>query len=586
MKRRQFLTTLAALPALPAAARAQEGPPVVEPVEKMTAPKWPTIALNHLGFRPKVGSKVLVVRALTSPHPEEFTLTDVSERPFRFTRVLAAARSDFGPSLTADFTDLERPGMYQITVGDEHSVPFFIDEQVWRRTLPKAVGYYRYQRCGVEVPGVHPACHLDDARRRDSGQHVDVAGGWHDAGDLRKWMDVTMLNGIALLNLMRNLPEPRPGDPTHEQILEEVRYGNRYFLKMQDADGKIWADAAGGVNGDNSDNHWTDNIIGTADDRYVNPQKRSGTAAVFATLQGLVGQCYARSDADYAKRCLEAGIRAWRAFGQPPQATDDLAWWTMAACELYRATREAEFREHGVRLGRALMKQQNTSFLANQRQVRGFWMNGDQPYIDVVNSALPPLALLELHATFADAEDRSRWLDAVRLHIDEYLVPMAERNAYRILPLGLFIGSPTPETYRPLAGGLTYRYFHPVRKQFWWQGANCHLASNALLLACFFRLNANQRKSYIDLAYRQLEWIMGANPFGACMMTGEGMRNPFPHSRFVGLIPGGVMNGIAGNMEDEPILDMQYTQDWRTCEYWSPHVAFYIWANSVLERVV
>ena len=62
-------------------------------------------------------------------------------------------------------------------------------------------------------------------------------------------------------------------------------------------------------------------------------------------------------------------------------------------------------------------------------------------------------------------------------HVDEYLLPMAERNAYRIIPLGLFLGSPTPEHYRPLADGLTYRYFHPVRKQSWWQGANCHLAA-------------------------------------------------------------------------------------------------------------
>jgi hypothetical protein len=46
------------------------------------------------------------------------------------------------------------------------------------------------------------------------------------------------------------------------------------------------------------------------------------------------------------------------------------------------------------------------------------------------------------------------------------------------------------------------------------------------------------------------------------------------------------MNGIAGNVNDEPVLDLEYTLDWRTCEYWSPHVAFYIWANSVLEGIV
>jgi hypothetical protein len=44
----------------------------------MTAPNWPTINCNHLGFRPRVGSKSLVVRALASPPPTEYQLRDVS----------------------------------------------------------------------------------------------------------------------------------------------------------------------------------------------------------------------------------------------------------------------------------------------------------------------------------------------------------------------------------------------------------------------------------------------------------------------------------------------------------------------------
>jgi hypothetical protein len=67
MKRRQFIGTFATLPIVPALLKAQEGPPPLgEPVEKMTAPNWPTINSNHLGFRPRVGSKTLVVRALAS----------------------------------------------------------------------------------------------------------------------------------------------------------------------------------------------------------------------------------------------------------------------------------------------------------------------------------------------------------------------------------------------------------------------------------------------------------------------------------------------------------------------------------------
>jgi hypothetical protein len=54
LRRRQFLGTLAALPV---AAMEQEGPPVSDPVEKMTAPARPAIAINHLGFRPHAEEK-------------------------------------------------------------------------------------------------------------------------------------------------------------------------------------------------------------------------------------------------------------------------------------------------------------------------------------------------------------------------------------------------------------------------------------------------------------------------------------------------------------------------------------------------
>lgn len=53
----------------------------------------------------------------------------------------------------------------------------------------------------------------------------------------------------------------------------------------------------------------------------------------------------------------------------------------------------------------------------------------------------------------------------------------------------------------------------------------------------------------------------------------------------MGLIPGGIMNGIAGNMKDEPVLDKQYGLNWRTCEYWSPHGACYIWADSEMGKI-
>ncbi len=584
MRRRNFLASLGAV--APAVAAAQQTPPQGERVEQLTAPPTPAIALNHLGFLPGA-EKILVFRLTGAAAPAEFTVRDVgsSLKPFRVTKPLRKTASDFGDCMVGDFSDVQTEMMCQATAASERSVPFFIRPDAWRRTLPKAVSYHKAQRCGVAVPSVHPACHLDDARRRDKGQYVDLTGGWHDAGDLRKWMDATMMNAFGLLHLARNLGEGWDlAGSGLGPILEEVKWGNRYFLKMQDTDGLVWADVAGGRNGDNSDNHWTDNVRGTDDDRYLNTSKSGQVQSMWIALQAMVSQAYRATDPGYGQACLDAAVRCWRA-SKHEGNTRDLSWWTLAATEMHRATGAEEYATAAASLGAQLLTRQSTAFEGGQKQVRGYFLSRTDPrapYSDAVYSALPPLALLALAAQFPKLPDASRWRDAVKMHLEEYILPMTSRSAYRIVPFGVFFGSPTKELYRPLAGEMTYRYFLPVRQRSWWLGTTLHLESNALLLG--EAAHAFGNPEYRHLAYRQLEWVMGANPFGSCLMTGEGMRNPYPHSRYVGLIIGGIMNGIAGNANDEPILDLEYGMDWRTAEYWSPHNGFYLWANSVLER--
>ncbi len=584
MDRRRFLlsTGLAA----GVAAAPQDAPARLEPVESATPTEKPAIVLCQVGFLPKCRKTVIYRLSPGEVAPANFTVRDIGgpPQPFSISRTLTKAPGDVPNCLIGDFSDLEREGFYQIAAGRERCAPFFVRPDAWRRTLPKAVSYHRAQRCGIAVPNIHPACHLDDARRRDTGEHIDVSGGWHDAGDLRKWMDATMMAGFGLLRLARHLGDRWDlAGSGIGVLLDEMRWGNRYFLKMQDKDGRVWADTAGGVNGDNSDNHWTDNQAGTADDRYINPAKPAMVQAMFIALQAMVAQAFAESDPGYAQSCLAAGTRCWEATEHPKQ-TRDLSWRLLAAIELYRVRRDFHLAEEAAKLGDALAALQVSSFIASQKKVRGFWRTGDDrqtPFWDPVYSALPAIAMLELAMSLPSHPAVSRWRDAVRLYLDEYLVPMCARSAYGMLPLGLFHGAPTPETYRPLEGELTYRYFMPTRQRSWWLGTTSHLESHAALLAT--AATVLRKTEYRDLAFRQLEWVMGNNPFGASLMTGEGWRNSYPYSRFAGPLTGGIVNGVAGNAQDVPILQMEYGTDWRTGEYWTPHNAFYLWALSQLE---
>jgi hypothetical protein len=64
---------------------------------------------------------------------------------------------------------------------------------------------------------------------------------------------------------------------------------------------------------------------------------------------------------------------------------------------------------------------------------------------------------------------------------------------------------------------MTYRFFMPVRRECFWQGLTSHLQSHAVLLAIAAKEFNNE--DYREPAYRQMEWVMGANPFGAYLPT-------------------------------------------------------------------
>jgi hypothetical protein len=329
------------------------------------------------------------------------------------------------------------------------------------------------------------------------------------------------------------------------------------------------------VNGDNSDNHWTDNVIGTGDDRYLNPAKGNSVQGMFTALQAMYADHF-RADAKYSAQCLEAAKRCWHANNHDGE-TEDRAWWTLAAIELFRMTHDEAFATAVRYLAGQLVESQRRS----SSGLSGYWMmskDWHEPYKNPVHGALPAFVLLEAAKLLKPASD---WRAAVKMYLEGYVEPLMARSAYGVMPYGVFKGSPTPELYRPFDSDLTYRYFMPVKKQFWWLGLNGHLGSHALLLASASREFGESR--WRDMAYRQLEWMFGANPFCVSLASGIGARTPHPFSVFVGVINGGIMNGVCGNEKDEPVMDLTSSPTWRTNEYWSPHIGYFEWAQSVLE---
>jgi hypothetical protein len=539
----------------------------------------PGIGICHIGYRPDA-KKIMVLPVSSAGSQQQCNL--MSGGTTVRSALVQSSNYGFGPAVVWDFSDFNTPGTYQCQAGGSSSFSFSIGANAWRNVMPVVTGYHLSQRCGTAVAGVHGACHLDDAKRRDTGVSIDTTGGWHDAGDTRKWVDATLMNLFGLMGIARNLGNQWSSSGL-KPLLSEARWGNNYFLKMQDTDGLVFQDTAGGVNGDNSDNHWTDNIRGTADDRYVDVEKPSNTQAMFIAAQAIVSQVFGPYDATYASQCLNAGVRCWNAAAHDGTNTTDLAWWILAAVEMYRATGQTQYSDEIIRIANSVASSQVTSFVQSQQMVRGFfpqWPGNDTPLTDAVHSAIPAYALLQAAEALPSAPDAATWQSAVRMYLDEYVTPLTGCSAYRVLPYGIFIGAPAGDVYRPLAGNLTYRFFMPTASIY--LGLNSHLLSHALLLAEAWKFFGTQ--SYRDLAYAQIEWVFGNNPFAATMATGLGYQNPPAFSPFVGAIKGGIMNGICGDSNDNPMLATQNSRYWPTNEYWSPHVGYWEWAQSVLEK--
>ena len=232
--------------------------------------------------------------------------------------------------LTADFSDVTEPGLYQVHYGLERSSVFCIADDVYDRGVWQPVIEYflPVQMCHMRVSEKyriwHDACHMDDALMARVGNHIDGydqrpglskyaegekvpgvnIGGWHDAGDfdLRVESQAGEAYILALayeqfhpdidvtaIDQQRHRVEIHEPDGKND-ILQQVENGALTVVRSYQALGRLYrgiicnslrqyamlGDAAA----------MTDGVIGNDDDRWIftedNPMRALSTAAQLA----------------------------------------------------------------------------------------------------------------------------------------------------------------------------------------------------------------------------------------------------------------------------------------------------------------
>ncbi|HEV7299974.1 MAG TPA: glycoside hydrolase family 9 protein [Tepidisphaeraceae bacterium] len=541
------------------------------------------LLLNHVGFTPIGAKHVLMTGGAAVP----FTVRRSELRDVVHNGEMIPFKGDHGDYVVGDFSAIAQQGTYEIEAGGVTSGAFDVRPDVYQDAINKSIAYFAVQRCGDSRSGYNQPCHLDDGRRSDNGKRQDVSGGWHDACDVRKWVTATI---YGMTGLSRVLDTLGPKVVDRAAIVDELLWGNQYFRKMQEPGGYVM-NYCGGDDG----NNFTDNLQGSADDRVIHvepcevPAQFHFIAAQAAMVRHLreADIAYARAAEASAMRCLD-----WCVERRTPRTAVSLAAGVIACVELHRAInigggdRSARARLKTLAAGytRQLLALQVNDAAA---PVRGFFRHHPdepEPSREIMHGNLPLLAICEAIGEFADHRDAALWRGALERHI-EYLQTMSGRSAFGTIPFGLYSGS-DPGGDRRL-GAYWYRWFmqdHDERNPAsdWWVGINAHLASNGVGLCRAGRLMREPR--LIALAQRQLDWIIGTNPFGASTISGVGRSQPelFVTSEFKPVtpnIPGGVMNGLAGSKRDEVVLE---SGSYNTSEYWTPMVAYTMWLMAEL----
>ncbi len=565
----------------------------------MDADRHLKVITNQLGFRNSHGKKRVLVADVPEAHSifgdaiftvfeqndfSKYGLNDPRQIPHTCRASLQRVHTDFGPWLMGDFSQLRANGIYQAFCGNVPGPSFAIRDDVWCRILPECIRYFQVQSCGRNVPGWHPACHLDDGYLHDLDRHLDAAGGWHDAGDFRKWATSTALNAMALLaghRLWAGRETELGVEP--DIFLREALQGVHYFLGIQDAaTGALFQNIGGGqkVPHDNLDCRYTDNVPRSGDERRIWPGWAQ-PAAKFTTLFALYANALRERDPELARRCHAAARNSVRFDqGTAAQTADALQWRAWSWLELWRFSGSADDAAAATDALDKLLELQVTDYIGGQRLTRGFFRaesGSDEFHRKHIGASYPIWVLAEFIDAFPTHAAAGRWRDAIALWVDDYARVFAARNPFGLLPYSLY-AAPSAEhphhQYRPLGERLCFRYFTAGPKF----GTNARCSLDAAAFAAAARVL--RRPELLDDGYRLLEWTLGSNPFQLSTMNGVGVTQPCALSFQMGNIPGGVTMGIFGDEQDLP----WYPHPWAcTDEYYGYQTSHFTWALLALQ---
>ncbi|MEV4317136.1 glycoside hydrolase family 9 protein [Actinocrispum sp. NPDC049592] len=502
-----------------------------------------------------------------------------------------------GNFAVADFSALSTPGEYTVAFGNVRSWPFRIEQDVLEHmTLGQVVHFFKDSRSDGQY---------DKADRKlaigTTGKTWDAHGGWYDAA--ADWgKHFTQLSQLSYFNTLSipltawvlfaahdNLVQRKNSNyvAAMSWLLDEGLFGADFLVRMHVQEKSFY----GSVHQPEADDLSIDPTQRKLSTNQVNFREGGGLAIAAlarASTYPVSGE-YGKADYLAAAQDAYAYLQAHNVelTNDKKENIQDDYNALLAAVELAKATKDPRYQQAADKRAASLLAR-----LTTWQKYRDYWRadDADRPYFHPSDAGLPIVSLL---AYLDIATDKTAVLAAVRRSLEFELAITSE--------------VPNPFGYArqliQLRSGSRFSGFfmpHDISKPGdfnWWQGENARIASLASAARHAARVFA-QDKAFVarltGYAQDQLNWILGVNPFGTCMMEGPGRTVPLyleydpadPAGSWRWLrSAGGIINGITGKGDDGRGLHWDPGQastgpntDWRWLEQWLPHATWYLYA--------
>lgn len=474
------------------------------------------IRLNQLGFRP--GDSKSAVAFARTPLPPKFGIVDARTGRVVFEgapKPLAGRWGQFDYHVELDLSSLRQPGKFFIRVGSSQSQQFEIRSSNYTEVADQLLEFMRQQRCGYN-PWLDAVCHSFDGRTAygplPAGTYVDARGGWHDAGDLLKYL-LTSSNATAQMLLAYQLMPSRfqdrynsfgqPGANGIADVLDEARWGLDWMLRLHPVPDHLYHQVADDRDhrgwrlpqNETVDYGWgagSHRVVYFADGKPQGLREFKSESTGIANLAGRYASAMAlgyqlwKNDPklrEYASMLLRAGrevyalgkakegVQQGNSYGAPYRYeettwADDMEW---GAAELFRATGDKRYLADAIRYAHVAADES--------------WMGKEQTkhyqYYPFMN------------------------LGHFRLY---GLVDVNTRNALAAYYRRGLQRAVTASSANPYHAGVP----------FIWCSNNLMVA---LATQAFLYEKMTQDRSFHRFATMQVDWLLGRNPWGFAMFT-------------------------------------------------------------------